>query len=91
VAQPIDGVGTNMELIWKELVCSAVFGKLFRYVRYGVRIRVYIQESTLDMLFSLTIHVIRPLRSELQVRSIGPSFHRSRLEVRCVSRLPSPK
>ena len=27
VGQPIDGVGTSTELIWKELVCSALFGK----------------------------------------------------------------
>jgi len=25
--QPIDGVGTSTELIWKELVCLALFGK----------------------------------------------------------------
>jgi len=27
VGQPIDGVGTSTELIRKELVCSALFGK----------------------------------------------------------------
>ena len=63
MGQPINGVGTSTALIWKEL---SVFGSIFgKHSKWSPYLDLYPwNECTLDI-FDLTIHINRPLRSEL--------------------------